>query len=153
MLIVAMRHAGVVNARSCLDFLKRSKKMAELSNTEAWKLLLADNPELVACLIKRIPSWARNTGGKQTVPSVLASKIASLHGSPKNDIHSFDSPLGLTIWAGMPDEVTTLALTCIAEHFNVPHTVVVRSSLLHVMLSLGARWDEAGEVGGAGPTI
>ncbi|KXZ52912.1 hypothetical protein GPECTOR_8g290 [Gonium pectorale] len=54
----------------------------------------------------------------------LASNIAAMYSSLSDRMHPFVGPWGLKIYQGVPDEVTTLALECIAKHYCIPYKVV-----------------------------
>ncbi|PNH12483.1 hypothetical protein TSOC_000559 [Tetrabaena socialis] len=117
----AMHSAGVVDGRSFLEYvLLTYGPKIKTTNTAAWNKVLQEYPDLVECLLQRIPSWQIHGKDPAATSRALASKLAHVQNALSNKVHTFVAGAGLTVYEGMPDKPTTSALVCLAAQFDVP---------------------------------
>ncbi|KAG2428454.1 hypothetical protein HXX76_011574 [Chlamydomonas incerta] len=134
MLLRALSTAGVVNARSFLEYIaelwKKDTPGGPGKRQDIFKEGLRKRPDLVECLRRQVPSWViadpeadPKEMEAKTVDN-MASQIEAIIKSSNNAIHHFDTVTGLVLHRTGDNGPTVESLACIAQFMGVPYCIV-----------------------------
>ncbi|PNW87262.1 hypothetical protein CHLRE_02g115550v5 [Chlamydomonas reinhardtii] len=124
-LVAALYASGVVNARSFLEHVVSMWRMeqpggSEKKRVEVIKDGLKERPDLVACLLRGVPSWTHaNTKEEKKVES-MAENLEAIFKYTSNDIHLFNPAKGLILRRDAHNGPILAALACVAQSMAVP---------------------------------
>ncbi|KXZ50728.1 hypothetical protein GPECTOR_15g412 [Gonium pectorale] len=132
-LTLALSTAGVVNARSFLEYVVKQWEVeltgvsGNMKRLDVFKDGLRKRPELVECLRREVPTWAPPSMGKERTVENLATNIESIILDANNNIHTFNPKTGLALHKTVHTGPTVAALACLATSMGVLCHIVVKN--------------------------